>query len=89
MTETMQGRLAVAIARVDAALAAHGTRAVAPLSPKLLAQLRVELQSMSETVERRSFVPAYPRFLLDWPGDEEFVKEMIELAYEYDKGRAR
>ena len=86
MTGSIQERIDAAIARVDSASAAHHLGASAPLSPKLLTNLKAELTSMRNAVERRDHVPAYPRFLIDWPGDEQFVQEMINLAYDYKRG---
>lgn len=86
MTDSILERIDAAIARVDRASAAHQVGAEAPLSPKLLTKLKAELTMMRGTVERRDQVPAYPRFLIDWAGDEQFVQEMINLAYDYRRG---
>ncbi|MDX3905608.1 MAG: hypothetical protein QHC78_07960 [Pigmentiphaga sp.] len=86
MTGSIQERIDAAITRVDSALGAHQMRANAPLSPKLLTKLKAELIAMRGAVERRDHVPAYPRALIDWPGDEQFVQEMVSLAYDYKRG---
>lgn len=86
MTGSIQERIDAAIARVDNALAAHQGGANAPLSPKLLTKVKAELAAMRGAVGSRDHVPAYPRFLIDWPGDEQFVQEMVNLAYDYKRG---
>lgn len=86
MTGSIQERIDAAIARIDSALAAHQVGVNAPLSPKLLTKLKSELAAMRSAVGRRDHVPAYPRFLIDWPGDEQFVQEMVNLAYDYKTG---
>jgi len=31
------------------------------------------------------YMPQYPRFILDWPDDEGFIEELINIAYQYGK----
>lgn len=81
----MAGRILSAIGRVDAAIAAHRDGTPAPLSPKLLGNVRAELERMLEAVQRRDYSPAYPRFIIDWPGDEEFVRDLVNLAYDFKR----
>lgn len=85
MTATMDIRISGAIDRIDEAIDAHSAGTLAPLSLKILVQLRAELQKMLGAVQSRDYTPTYPRFLLDWPGDEEFVQEMIKLAYDFKR----
>jgi len=85
MTAGMQDRLLAAIRQVDEALAAHQSGSKGPLSQKLLANLRKELCEMLNSVDHRDYSPAYPRFLMDWPRDEAFIREMVTLAYDYKR----
>jgi len=85
MMADMAGRISSAIARVDAAIAAHRRGTPAPLSPKLLGNVRAELERMLEAVRRRDYSPAYPRFIIDWPGDDEFVRDLVNLAYDFKR----
>lgn len=88
MTKNLSERIEAAIECINDALAAHQKGHNAPFSPKLLAQIQHELQAMRSTLQSRNFAPVYPRFLLDWPGDEQLVRELIQLAYDYKKGLA-
>lgn len=84
---TMKDRISSAIRRVNEVIEAHRRGAAAPLSPKLLENLRRDLERMLEAVERRDYTPRYPRFLIDWPKDEEFIKDFVRLAYDYGRKR--
>ena len=81
----MADRISGTIKSVDEAIALHRAGVKAPLSVKLLENVRVDLVRMFQTLQDRSYVPQYPRFVLDWPSDEEFVKTLINLAYDYKK----
>lgn len=85
MMADMAGRISSAIVRVDAAIAAHRHGTPAPLSPKLLGNVRAELERMLEAVWHRDYSPAYPRFIIDWPGDDEFVRDLVNLAYDFKR----
>lgn len=85
MSMVMADRILSAIKLVDEAIALHRTGAKAPLSPKLLKNVRVDLTRMLQTVRQRDYSPEYPRFVLDWPDDEEFVRELVNLAYDYKR----
>jgi hypothetical protein len=88
MTEKLSERIDALMKCIGDAITAHEQGIGAPLSPKLLMQVQQELQHMHKTLVLRNFTPAYPRFLLDWPGDERLVRELVQLAYDYKKGIA-
>lgn len=85
MSIVMADRISGAIKLVDEAIALHRAGAKAPLSPKLLENVRLDLIRMLQTVQERDYLPGYSRFVLDWPGDEEFVKVLVNLAYDYKR----
>lgn len=78
-------RISNTIKQVDDAIALHREGAKAPLSLKLLENVRFDLVRMIETLQHRDYAPEYPRFVLDWPGDEEFVRDLVNLAYDYKR----
>ena len=85
MTVLMEDRIRGTINSIDDAIEMHKSGGSAPLSPKILTQIKSEMQKMLDHIQTRAYAPSYPRFLIDWPGDEEFVQKMIQLAYDYKR----
>jgi hypothetical protein len=85
MTVLMEDRIRGAINSIDDAIQGHKSGGSAPLSLKILTQLKSDMQKMLDHIKARDYAPSYPRFLIDWPGDEEFVQQMVKLAYDYKR----
>ncbi len=85
MTILMEDRIRGAIDSIDDAIQVHKSGGSAPLSLKILMQLKSDMQKMLDHIQARDYAPSYPRFLIDWPGDDEYVQKMVKLAYDYQR----
>jgi hypothetical protein len=74
-----------ALERVDLAIRNHEQHIPDDLSIPMLNKIRQELLQMKVTVSSTSFCPSYSGFILDWPDEHGLVKQLSEVAYEYER----
>lgn len=74
-----------ALKKIDDAISRHARNEAAPLSIQVLSQVKKELEEMIKVMDPKSYIPGYPRFILDWPDENGLIDELINLAYQYEK----
>lgn len=89
MTPSLNILISIAIEKIIDAIERHGRNEMAPLSIKLLLQTKKELEVMIQEMNPDFYMPQYPRFILDWPGDEGLVEELINIVYQYGKTKEK
>lgn len=75
------------IKKIDDAINWHERNKVAPLSLKVLMQVKKELEEMKRVMDPKIYMPAYLRFILDWPDEDGLIDELIHISYLYGKIR--
>jgi len=75
------------IKKIDDAINRHERSEVAHLSFQALMQVKDELEEMKKVMDPKMYMPGYPRFILDWPGEDGLIAELINISYLYGKIR--
>jgi hypothetical protein len=65
----------------------HQSGKNAPLSISALTQVKKELEEMIRVMNPQVYKPSYPRFIMDWPDEDEIISTLIDVAYYYQKIR--
>ncbi|WP_034912076.1 hypothetical protein [Erwinia sp. 9145] len=76
-----------ALNKVADAINRHERNEKAPLSIQALAQVKKELEEMIRVMDPKVYMPGYPRFIIDWPGEDVLIKELVHVAALYEKIR--
>ena len=76
-----------ALKKVADAISRHERNEAGPLSTQVLLQVKKELEEMIRVMDPKIYMPAYPRFILDWPDEDGLIDELVNLAYQYEKIR--
>ncbi|MDX5631085.1 MULTISPECIES: hypothetical protein [unclassified Brenneria] len=76
-----------ALKKVADAISRHERNEKAPLSIQALAQVKKELEEMIRVMDPKVYMPGYPRFITDWPGEDVLIKELVHVAALYEKIR--
>nr|WP_033762186.1 hypothetical protein [Pantoea agglomerans] len=76
-----------ALEKVVDAISRHERKEKAPLSIHVLTQVKKELEEMIRTMNPKVYMPAYPRFILDWPCEDILITELVDIAALYGKIR--
>jgi hypothetical protein len=76
-----------ALKRVDSAIQNHKDGKPEDLSLPMLLRIRSDLWQMVAALSPAVFKPSYPRFILDWPDEHGLIRQLSEVAYEYDRTR--
>lgn len=71
--------------KIDDAINRHERNEVTPLSFQALMQVKKELEEMKRVMDPKMYMPGYPRFILDWPDEDELIAELINISYLYGK----
>lgn len=87
MKSSFESILNEGIKKIDAAINWHERNEVAPLSFKVLMQVKKELEEMKRVMDPKMYMPGYPRFILDWPDEDGLIAELINISYLYGKIR--
>ena len=85
MNSSLKILISIAIKKIIERHERHERHEIAPLSIELLLQIKKELEVMIQEMNPDFYMPQYPRFILDWPDDEGFIEELINIAYQYGK----
>lgn len=85
MNATIITKIDEAIVVVEKSIAAHKAGIQAPLSLTMLVRVQGELEKMRTYLSPTGYVPTYPRFVMDWPDDTGLVKQLMNVAYEYNR----
>ncbi|WP_313104824.1 hypothetical protein [Pseudescherichia vulneris] len=85
MNPSLKMLISIAIEKIINAIERHELNEIAPLSIELFLQTKKELEVMIQEMNPDFYMPQYPRFILDWPDDEGFIEELINIAYQYGK----
>jgi len=61
----------------------------APLSPSMLNRVKRGLENMIYIMNPKIYVPGYPRFIMDWPEEDEtgLADKLIHVSCKYDRIR--
>lgn len=78
-----------AIKQVVDAISRHERNEEAPLSIHALAQVKKELEEMIRVMNPKVYIPAYPRFIIDWPGEDSLIRELVHIAALYEKNKEK
>ncbi len=73
--------------KVVDAISRHERNEKAPLSIQMLTQVKKELEEMIKVMDPKVYMPGYPRFIIDWPGEDTLIKELVHVAALYEKIR--
>jgi len=86
MSDAMKNMLMNAHEEVLRAIELHKNGDKAPLSAGILNNVKRELEDMMEAMDPKIYVPSYPRFILDWPEDDEtgLVRKLMHVSYIYE-----
>jgi len=89
MSDAMKNMLMDAHEEVLRAIELHKNGDKAPLSPDILNEVKRELENMMEAMDPKIYVPSYPRFITDWPEEDEtgIVKKLTDVSYDYRRIR--
>lgn len=87
MISSLELLLSDAIKKVVDAISRHERNEKAPLSIHALTQVKKELEEMIKVMNPKVYMPAYPRFIIDWPGEDVLIKELVHVAALYEKIR--
>ena len=85
MNSSLKILISIAIKKIIERHERHERHEIAPLSIELLLQIKKELEVMIQEMNPDFYMPQYPRSILDWPDDEGFIEELINIAYQYGK----
>lgn len=85
MNELSQLRINNALVKVADAMTRHERFEDAPLSILSLIKVKKELEEMIGIKNSKFFKTGYPRFILDWPVEDFFIDELVNIAYLYNK----
>jgi len=85
MISSFESLLNELVKKVDDAIKKHERNEKAPLSIETLAQVKKELGEMIRIMNPRIYMPGYPRFIIDWPGEDVLIDELINASYLYKK----
>jgi len=67
------------------AMELHRNGDKAPLTPRILLNVKRELEDMMEAMNPNVYIPSYPRFILDWTDDETgLVRQLLDACYKYE-----
>lgn len=87
MKSTSELLLNDALKKVVDAISRHERNEKSPLSIHALTQVKKELEEMIRVMNPKVYMPAYPRFIIDWPGEDILIKELVHIAALYEKIR--
>ncbi|PHM40122.1 hypothetical protein Xmau_02310 [Xenorhabdus mauleonii] len=77
-----------ALQLVSDAIELHQQGKKAPLSINVLNQIKKELEEMVKAMNPNSYVPSYPRFIIDWPDDSGLIETLLNVSYNYKRIKA-
>ena len=87
MNQSFEILLKGSLDKVNYAIWLHENGQTGPLSVHVLAQVKRELEEMIKVMNPKNYTPTYPRYILDWPDEDGLKKELIDVAYLYQKIR--
>lgn len=87
MNQSFEILLKGSLDKVNYAIWRHENGQAGPLSVHVLARVKRELEEMIKVMNPKNYAPTYPRYILDWPDEDGLIKELIDVAYLYQKIR--
>jgi len=89
MSDNVKNMLMDAHEEVLRAIELHNNGDKAPLSPSMLKKVKRGLENMMHIMNPKFYVPGFPRFIMDWPEEDEtgLVRKLLDVCYEYERIR--